>query len=85
MAPVGDSATPRCSASVNQKVEPTPGVLSTPQLPPISSHSLRTIARPRPVPPKRRVMELSVCEKDWNRRGSASGGMPTPVSCTSKR
>ena len=42
--------------SVNQKVEPRPGVLSTPMSPPISEISCLLIIRPRPVPPKRRVI-----------------------------
>src|SRR5271166_5210962 len=36
--------------AVNQKVEPAPGALSTPMLPPICSTNLRAIASPRPVP-----------------------------------
>ena len=41
----------RCSGSSNQKVLPTPTVLSTPISPPISSTSRRQMARPSPVPP----------------------------------
>ncbi len=49
----------RCTGRgrVNQKVEPSPGVLSHDSSPPISWTSSREIARPRPVPPKRRVNE----------------------------
>ena len=45
----GGSALPR--RTVNQKVLPTPGVLSTPTAPPIISARALVIARPRPVPP----------------------------------
>ena len=40
-------------------VLPPPGVLSTVIRPPISSASVDEIARPRPVPPNRRVIEPS--------------------------
>src|SRR5271165_6591058 len=33
--------------AVNQKVDPTPGALSTPMLPPICSTNVRAIARPQ--------------------------------------
>ncbi len=42
------------------------------------------MARPSPVPPYRRVVELSSCTKASKIRESASGEMPTPVSLTSK-
>ena len=38
---------------------------------------------PRPVPPKRRVVELSACAKGSKTVSSLSVGMPTPVSTTS--
>ena len=51
----GATSRPVSSASpspiVNQNVLPTPGALSTPISPPISSTSCRQIASPRPVPP----------------------------------
>ena len=48
--------------AVNQNRLPFPLALSTPISPPISSASIRAIASPRPVPPWRRVVELSSCE-----------------------
>lgn len=42
-----------------EKVEPRPGSLSTETSPPIRSAKWREMARPRPVPPKRRVVEAS--------------------------
>ena len=45
------------SASENQKQLPRPGALSTPISPPIASTMRREMARPRPVPPKRRVAD----------------------------
>ena len=70
---------------MNQKVLPLPGSLSTPTSPPISCASRRVMASPRPVPPYLRVVEASACSKASNSRGSFSGAMPMPVSCTSKR
>ena len=52
----------------NENVEPSPGTLSTETAPPMSSASRFEIARPRPVPPYRRVVELSACVKASNRR-----------------
>ena len=49
-------------SAVNQNRLPTPFVLSTPISPPISWVSIRAIASPSPVPPWRRVVELSTCE-----------------------
>ena len=49
------------SGRSNQKRAPSPGVASQSSFPPISSTSSREMARPRPVPPKRRVMEPSAC------------------------
>jgi len=39
----------------------------------------RVMARPSPVPPYFRVIELSACSNEENRRGIASGAMPVPV------
>jgi hypothetical protein len=47
------------SGSSNQKRLPDPRVLSTPISPPISSISCLQIANPSPVPPKRRVIDVS--------------------------
>ena len=78
-------ARPLRRRTVNQKMLPTPGVLVAPASPPISSASCFVIARPRPVPPCVRVVELSPCSNAVNSFGSTSGAMPIPVSCTSKR
>ena len=75
----------RASRRVNQKVVPSPGTLLTPMSPPINSTSSFEIARPSPVPPYLRVVEESTCEKLLNSRSSRSGGMPMPVSLTSRR
>ena len=40
------------------------------------------MARPSPVPPKRRVVELSACTKGWKIRSIAAGAMPMPESAT---
>ena len=70
---------------MNQNVLPLPGSLSTPISPPISSTSRLQIASPRPVPPKRRLVEASAWENASNRRPSCSSVIPMPVSRTSKR
>ena len=62
---------------------PSPGRLSTDTPPPISSTSCRQIASPSPVPPKRRVVELSAWVKGRNSAAVWSGDMPMPVSQTS--
>ena len=41
--------------------------------------------RPRPVPPKRRLIEPSTWLKRLNRRSCCAGAMPMPVSVTAKR
>jgi hypothetical protein len=64
------------------KVEPTPCVLSTVMSPFISCARRRTIERPSPVPPKRRVVDESACAKGWNRRARCSSESPMPVSAT---
>ena len=66
----------------NQKREPWPGAELTPASPPISLARLRTIDKPRPVPPNCRVVEPSTCEKRLNRRACCSAPMPIPVSVT---
>ncbi len=50
----------------------------------MSSTSWAQMARPRPVPPKRRVVELSAWEKGSSRVARADGSMPMPVSATRK-
>ena len=49
----------RARESSNQNVEPSPGALTRPSLPPISSTSWRQMASPSPVPPNLRVVEES--------------------------
>jgi len=49
-------------------------------LPPISVASSRQIDRPRPLPPKRRVVELSACVNGWNSVARSSALTPMPVS-----
>src|ERR1044071_2085551 len=51
--------------------------------PPMSVASWRLIASPRPVPPKRRVVEPSSCTKASKIAAWFSGRMPVPVSTTS--
>ena len=66
------------------KVLPTPGVLRSWISPPSRFASSRLIARPRPVPPYLRLVLASAC---WNASKMIlcfSGGMPMPVSETSK-
>ncbi len=52
--------------------------------PPIMAARRWLMARPRPVPPKRRVVELSACSKGRNKRDIWSALMPIPVSRTWK-
>ena len=80
----GESAGAACSISVTVNVDPTPGLLSTVTSPCISSASRRTIDRPRPVPPNRRVVEESACANGWNRRARCSSSSPMPVSATDR-
>ena len=75
----------RARRTVNQKRLPSPRTLSTPASPPIRRARWEVIARPSPVPPKRRVVEASACSKGLKRRARASGSMPMPVSTISKR
>ena len=73
------------SGTVNQKVLPAPGSLSTPISPPIAATSWREMASPSPVPPYLRVVEESACEKVSKIRVASSSATPIPVSDTSKR
>ncbi len=66
-------------------VEPLPGVLSTVTSPPSMVQKCLVMARPRPVPPKRLVVEASAWLNAWNSRPSCSCVMPTPVSDTRKQ
>ena len=62
-----------------------PGSLSTSIVPPIRPTSRAAMARPNPVPPNLRVVELSTCSKARKIRPCPSGGMPMPVSLTANR
>ena len=62
--------------------EPLPGSLVTVTSPPIMRASLRVMARPRPVPPKRCAVVLSAWVNSSNSFACCSGVMPTPVSET---
>ena len=68
---------------VKRKVEPCPGpALSTHIVPPISSASRLLMAKPRPVPPYLRVVELSAWLKLWNSLVMPAALRPMPVSRT---
>ncbi len=51
----------------------------------MASARRRQIASPRPVPPKRRVVDASAWENGSNNPSATFGSIPTPVSVTSKR
>ncbi len=77
------AARPKRTSKMNSL--PCPASLRSVMVPPISSTSWRLMARPRPLPPKRRAVEASACVKGWNSRACCSGVMPGPVSRTEKR
>ncbi len=56
------------SRAVNQNMLPSPGLLLTPIVPPMSSTSRLETANPKPVPPYFRVIDPSPWEKAWNNR-----------------
>ena len=70
--------------AVKWKVLPWPGALSTQILPPIICRSWREIVSPKPVPPKRRVVEPSAWVKASKMRTCFSAVIPMPVSWTLK-
>ena len=74
----------RPKRALKWKVEPWPGVLSTQTWPSISSTSFLEMARPSPVPPYLRVVELSAWLNDWNNRSHCSAVIPMPLSRTQK-
>ena len=80
-APAGIAAT--TNGSVNPKVAPRPGSLSTASVPPMRWTSSRAMASPRPVPPWTRVVDVSACVNAVKSCACASGVMPIPVSRTS--
>ena len=63
-------------------VAPSPSALSTLISPPSRRAISRLIESPRPVPPKRRLIEPSACWNASKMRRSLSGGMPMPLSLT---
>ena len=58
--------------------------LSTHSRPCMRSTSREAMASPRPLPPKRRVIEASACSKTSKMAFCFSTGMPIPVSRTAK-
>ena len=64
-------------------VLPVPTTLETVRSPPIALASRRLMVSPSPVPPKRRVVDVSACVKGSKIASSLSAGMPMPVSITS--
>ena len=75
-----DGPTPRI---VIEKTDPSPNRLST-MMAPMASAILLQTDRPRPVPPKRRVVDCSACENGSKMLPTFSGGIPMPVSATEK-
>lgn len=66
----------------NEKVAPSPSVLSAQASPPMRLARDFEMARPRPEPPCWRVVVESTCEKVLNRRLILEAAMPGPVSLT---
>ena len=79
------AAAAQANTRSTQKREPTPSSLSTPTLPPINAARSLTMARPRPLPPWRRVLDASTCSKASKIVPSWSDAMPMPVSVTATR
>ncbi len=79
------SLSARANDSSNQNVDPSPGALTSPSLPPMSSTSCRQIASPRPVPPNLRVVDESAWAKARNKRSWSAAAIPMPMSITSNR
>ena len=65
-----------------RKVDPTLGRLSTMTVPPMRSASSRQIARPSPLPPKRRVVDSSAWVKGSKIFSMVAASIPMPVSLT---
>ena len=72
------------SRTVKWNVLPRWTSLSTHRRPCMRSTSREAMASPRPLPPKRRVIEASACSKTSKMAFCFSGGMPIPVSRTAK-
>ena len=66
----------------NRNVLPSPGTLSTAIAPPMCSISRQLMASPRSMPPNLREIEPATWLNSWNSLGSASAGVPMPVSLT---
>ena len=66
------------------KVNPLPDSLSTSTVSPIISQKWRVMANPKPVPPKRRVVDASAWANASNKCPIYSSVMPIPVSATAK-
>ena len=81
--PEDAQATGRERRSVNSLPRPRTDCSSI--RPPMILASRREMARPRPVPPKRRVTEASVCVKGSKMRSCSSSGMPIPVLLPRRR
>ncbi len=79
---IGLGTSAAVTGSEMRKVEPLPCSLSTEIVPPISSTRRLEMARPSPVPPKRRVVDASTWLKEVKSRSIRSGGIPIPVSRT---
>ena len=75
----------RCSLALKRKVLPSPGTDEAVSSPPMRSTSWREIVSPSPVPPNRRVVDVSSWENGSNSFAIRSGAMPTPMSDTSAR
>ena len=78
------SAVGQARRTVKWKRLPWPTSLSTQIRPSISATSRAAMASPSPVPPWRRVVELSACSNISKITGRFSSGMPIPVSLTAK-
>ena len=70
--------------AVKWKRLPCPTSLSTQIRPPMSPTNWEQMASPRPVPPNRRVVELSAWVKASKIDRCLSAGIPSPVSVTQK-
>ncbi len=76
------SASTAASESSKLNALPWPGDDSAASSPPIIETSRREIARPRPVPPNWRVVDVSAWVNGSNSCASCCGAIPMPVSPT---
>ena len=79
-APSAGATTVTGSCTVN--VAPWPSALRTVTSPPINWQKRQTRARPRPVPPYLREIEVSPCANGRNSRRCCSSARPIPSSWT---